>query len=53
MMNIGQLDKLSKYILLLPRPAQLRVLDDMNEVIKDRGFITVGEFKQLIKDELI
>lgn len=51
-MNIVQLETLKDKIRLMPRPAQLRVLDDMETIIDHQGFVTVGEVNMLIRDQL-
>ncbi len=52
MLNLKQLDILSQYIRSLPEPVQFRILDKMEELIEECGYITVGDLKELVRSQL-
>jgi len=46
------LKELREHILELPRPTQMRILDNIETIIDHQGFITVGEVNMLVRGQL-
>lgn len=52
MFTVKELKAMQQQLLLLPRPTMIRILDKVQAIIDDKGFIVVGVLKRLMRDEL-